>query len=197
MVKEAIIEADAKEVADKVILVARDASNEEELRINAEHILKNVFERLGISNYASYEFRTGKKGTLVEGRIDAIGIKNFLEGDYFGWYLDVWDEQIGEAASKLAKTLSRYEPATLEHEPEEVKDLLKRLYQYLVPKKIRHDLGEYYTPDWLAELVISEIGYDGNLDKRFLDPACGSGTFLVLAMKRARQYASDHFVGET
>ena len=127
----------------------------------------------------------------------AIGIKNFLEGDYFGWYLDVWDEQIGEAVSKLAKTLSEFEPATLEHEPEEAKDLLKRLYQYLVPKRIRHDLGEYYTPDWLAELVISEIGYDGNLNKRFLDPACGSGTFLVLAIKRARQYALDHFVDET
>lgn len=75
--------------------------------------------------------------------------------------------------------------------------MLKRLYQYLVPKRIRHDLGEYYTPDWLAELVISEIGYDGNLNKRFLDPACGSGTFLVLAIKRARQYALDHFVDET
>ena len=127
----------------------------------------------------------------------AIGIKNFLEGDYFGWYLDVWDEQIGEAVSKLAKTLSEFEPATLEHKPEEAKDLLKRLYQYLVPKRIRHDLGEYYTPDWLAELVISEIGYDGNLNKRFLDPACGSGTFLVLAIKRARQYALDHFFNET
>ncbi len=127
----------------------------------------------------------------------AIGIKNFLEGDYFGWYLDVWDEHVGEAVSLLASTLSKFEPATLEHEPEEVKDLLKRLYQYLVPKKIRHDLGEYYTPDWLAELVISEVGYDGNLDKRFLDPACGSGTFLVSAIKRARQYALDHFKAET
>jgi SAM-dependent methyltransferase/copper chaperone CopZ len=99
--------------------------------------------------------------------------------------------------SKLAKTLSEYEPATLEHEPEEAKDLLKRLYQYLVPKKIRHDLGEYYTPDWLAELVISEVGYDGNLEKRFLDPACGSGTFLVLAIKRARRHALDNFKDET
>jgi SAM-dependent methyltransferase len=130
----------------------------------------------------------------------AIGIKNFLEGDYFGWYLDVWDEHMGEAVSALASTLSKFEPATLEHEPEEVKDLLKRLYQYLVPKRIRHDLGEYYTPDWLAELVISEVGYNGNLDKRFLDPACGSGTFLVLAIKRARQYALNYDpvpIGET
>ncbi len=57
--------------------------------------------------------------------------------------------------------------------------------------------ARYYTPDWLAELVISEVGYDGNSNKRFLDPACGSGTFLVLAMKRARQYALDNFKNET
>nr|QNO52562.1 hypothetical protein BJKGENCM_00052 [Methanosarcinales archaeon ANME-1 ERB6] len=71
MAKEVIIEADAKEVADKIILAARDAINEADLEFNTEHILKNVLDRLGIANYASYEFRTGK-GTLVEGRIDAL-----------------------------------------------------------------------------------------------------------------------------
>jgi len=74
MTKGAIIEADAKKVAEKVILAARNADNEEDLRINTELILKNVLGRLGIASYASYEFRTGKKGTLVEGggRIDAL-----------------------------------------------------------------------------------------------------------------------------
>ncbi|MEM3539108.1 MAG: N-6 DNA methylase [Nitrososphaerales archaeon] len=75
--------------------------------------------------------------------------------------------------------------------------MLKRLYQYLVPKKIRHDLGEYYTPDWLAELVLNEVDYKGDLDKRLLDPACGSGTFLVLAIKRAKEYAHEHFIHES
>ena len=61
MTKGAIIEADAKKVAEKVILAARNADNEEDLRINTEFILKNVLGRLGIASYASYEFRTGKK----------------------------------------------------------------------------------------------------------------------------------------
>ncbi|MCP8322148.1 MAG: SAM-dependent DNA methyltransferase, partial [archaeon] len=126
-----------------------------------------------------------------------IGIKNFLEADYFAWYLDIWDKAVAEAVSILAKTLSEYETATVELEPDEVKDMLKRLYQYLVPKKIRHDLGEYYTPDWLAELVLNEVGYNGDLSKRLLDPACGSGTFLVLAIRRAKQYAIDNFIHES
>jgi len=162
--------------------------------------LQSYLKKLEDAYYRGHEELKDMLTDLEEGDIfsRALGIKNFLEGDYFGWYLDegVWDETLGEKVNKLARTLSDYEPATLEHEPEEVKDLLKRLYQYLLPKRIRHDLGEYYTPDWLAELIISEAGYDGSLDKRFLDPACGSGTFLVLAMKRARQYALDHFIGE-
>ncbi|MBI5722449.1 MAG: N-6 DNA methylase, partial [Planctomycetes bacterium] len=62
-------------------------------------------------------------------------------------------------------------------------------YEVIVPKKLRHDLGEYYTPDWLAELVIDEAGYEGNPRSRILDPACGSGTFLVLAIHKARRFA--------
>ena len=42
--------------------------------------------------------------------------------------------------------------------------------------------------------MLKEADYDGNLDKRVLDPACGSGTFLVLAIKEMRNYAEEHFV---
>ncbi|MCW3129821.1 MAG: N-6 DNA methylase [Methanophagales archaeon] len=75
-----------------------------------------------------------------------------------------------------------------------MQDLFKRLYQNLVPKRVRHDLGEYFTPDWIAELVLKEAGYDGDIERRVLDPACGSGTFLVLAIKEAKSYAEEHFI---
>jgi len=92
----------------------------------------------------------------------------------------------------MARRLSDFEPATAEIDPEATRDLLKKLYQYLVPKKLRHDLGEYYTPDWLAERLLNQVGYDGNPDLRLLDPACGSGTFLALAIKRVREYIIEH-----
>ena len=66
----------------------------------------------------------------------------------------------------------------------------------MVSRDIRHKLGEYFTPDWLAELLLNEVGYDGNPDKRVLDPACGSGTFLVLTIRRIREYAREHFLDE-
>ena len=46
--------------------------------------------------------------------------------------------------------------------------------------------GAYYTPPRLAELTvdIATEGWDTLLDKRCLDPACGSGIFLVILFVR-------------
>lgn len=118
------------------------------------------------------------------------GIRNFLEGDFFGWYLAAWDDDIEDATSKLVQRLAEYDPGTLELAPENARDLLKKLYHYLLPREIRHDLGEYYTPDWLAErLIIQTLGSagPGDAEKRVLDPACGSGTFLVIVIKYIKQ----------
>jgi hypothetical protein len=66
-------------------------------------------------------------------------------------------------------------------------DVLKELYQALVDPQDRHDLGEYYTPDWLAarmcNALLSESGEDA-----VLDPACGSGTFLYQAIQHKKRH---------
>ncbi|MDH3975244.1 MAG: N-6 DNA methylase [Deltaproteobacteria bacterium] len=55
--------------------------------------------------------------------------------------------------------------------------------------KARQD-GAYYTPPALAEFVLSRILTDEVLQKnpRILDPACGSGIFLVEAFRRVVRY---------
>ena len=65
-------------------------------------------------------------------------------------------------------------------------DLFKPLYQNLFPRALRHRLGEYYTPDWLAAHVLDQVGYTGEPGARLLDPACGSGTFLLMALRRVK-----------
>ncbi len=117
-----------------------------------------------------------------------IGITNFLEGDLFSWYLPVWSEAIEKVARQMIQKLDDYNPGTFSEDPAQSRDLLKKLYQQLFPKSVRHDLGEYYTPDWLADHVLNELGYEGDPDKRLLDPACGSGTFLVMAINRIRRW---------
>jgi methylase of polypeptide subunit release factors len=117
-----------------------------------------------------------------------MGITNFLEGDLFSWYLAAWTEPIQKLARSMITKLDEYNPGTFSEEPAQSRDLLKKLYQQLFPRSVRHDLGEYYTPDWLAEHVLNELGYEGDPDKRLLDPACGSGTFLVMAINRIRRW---------
>ncbi len=53
----------------------------------------------------------------------------------------------------------------------------------------KKEAGAYYTPRFLAEFVL-DIALEGQtslLDKRFLDPACGSGIFLVGLFNRLAQ----------
>ncbi|MDI6857240.1 MAG: N-6 DNA methylase [Dehalococcoidia bacterium] len=125
-----------------------------------------------------------------------LGINNFLEGDFFGWYLDVWDEAIDKAVRRIVSELAHYSLVTLDVDPEQTRDLLKKLYQNVMPKQVRHNLGQYYTPDWLAERLLNQLGYQGDPDKRLLDPACGSGTFLVLAIQRVKKTALEKMLPE-
>lgn len=133
------------------------------------------------------------------------GILNLLEGDFFSWYLKAWDNKIEETLRLLLRRLDEYDPTTLTIKPEETRDLFKKLYHYILPREIRHNLGEYYTPDWLAQHVLNLVDKDifGEapekkerilkkklLKTRFLDPACGSGTFLVLIITRMRELGS-------
>jgi len=132
----------------------------------------------------------------------AYGILNLLEGDFFAWYLYAWNDKIEAALREILKRLDEYDPTTLTLLPEETRDLFKKLYHYLLPREIRHNLGEYYTPDWLARRLLVQV--DGDLfdpkrhvgatgqsplrqkvlRTRFLDPACGSGTFPILIIAR-------------
>ena len=125
---------------------------------------------------------------LRGGIFHQMGITNFLEGDLFSWYLGVWSDPIERLTRRIIGKLDEYNPGTFSEDPAQSRDLLKKLYQQLFPKSVRHDLGEYYTPDWLAEHVLNELGYIGDPDKRLLDPACGSGTFLVMAINRIRRW---------
>ena len=77
----------------------------------------------------------------------------------------------------LARRLSRFTFRDVE------RDVLKGLYESVVSTEQRRKLGEYYTPDWLADRIVDAVVTDP-LRQRVLDPACGSGTFLFHAIRR-------------
>ena len=81
-------------------------------------------------------------------------------------------------------------------------DVLRSVYEAFIDDKDRKIFGEYYTPDWLAALLVDEVcdedwcnqaasealaaeqGGDALSERGVLDPACGSGTFLYHAAAR-------------
>lgn len=113
-------------------------------------------------------------------------IPNFLVRSGEAIDLRAWNHGLESALGEIVRPLAA---STLPQEPQ---DLVKNVYLSLFPREIRHDLGEYYTPDWLAERLLTDtLESDlGNPDKRVLDPACGSGTFLVLLIRHIRDRAA-------
>jgi Eco57I restriction-modification methylase len=143
----------------------------------------------GLANESDSEFERHFAELESGASFRARGIENFLEGDFLGWYAGEWTDELRDAVRELTRELSDFEPGTASLRPELTQDLLKELYHRLLPRELRHALGEYYTPDWLAEYTLDRGDYRGQPGTRMLDPACGSGTFLVAAIRRMRDAA--------
>jgi hypothetical protein len=103
------------------------------------------------------------------------GIFNVVEADFFDWPVEV------EGGARFIRTLARRLARFAWKEAE--RDVMKVLYESVISTEQRHSLGEYYTPDWLADRVVNEVITEP-LNTRAMDPACGSGTFLYHAVGR-------------
>lgn len=116
------------------------------------------------------------------------GFTNLLEGDFFAWYAakGQWTEDIEKSIKLILNKLSEYEQHHILQTGWAVKDIFKGLYEAIIPSKVRHSLGEFYTPPWLADHVIQGAitlckkskGWSG------LDPCCGSGTYVTTMIRR-------------
>lgn len=105
----------------------------------------------------------------------ATGLNGAVEADFFDWVLLA--DQGADLVERVARQVERFRLAEIEV------DVLKGIYESLIDPAQRHYLGEYYTPDWLADWVCNEAVPDP-LSTRVLDPSCGSGTFLFHSIRR-------------
>ncbi|HLC30682.1 MAG TPA: N-6 DNA methylase [Dehalococcoidia bacterium] len=113
---------------------------------------------------------------LLTGRpFHEAGIAGAVESDFFDWVLTATGAE--DFVRRLTRQAARFRLQDVQH------DVLKGLYESLIDPAQRHDLGEYYTPDWLAAKMCARA-IDRPLEQRVLDPACGSGTFLFHAVRR-------------
>ncbi|MHC3370787.1 N-6 DNA methylase (plasmid) [Rhodococcus aetherivorans] len=148
---------------------------EHTLLVNSAEIIAHLV--LGV------DARQLSPATLLEGsQFELAGIRGVVDRDFFDWVLEV-DGGAGYVRA-LARRLTRFDWSAVEH------DVLKVLYESVIKAETRKSLGEYYTPDWLAEATVSKAVSDP-LHQRVLDPACGSGSFVFYAVRRFLQAADD------
>ena len=128
-----------------------------------------------------------EEGTLFS----EAGITNMLSGDFFSWYIDdPASSQFAVDLKAIVRDLASLDFDIRRKDPVAARDLFKEMYEQFVPAEMRHALGEYYTPDWLASFAIDQVAW--KIDESLLDPTCGSGTFILEAVRRRLEAAGEN-----
>ena len=109
------------------------------------------------------------------------GLQGVVESDFFAWPTEVGGLPL---LRTLARRIARFK---WQEAPNDVASIL---YETVIPPDERRQLGEYYTPVWLARAIVREVVTDP-LEQYVLDPACGSGTFVAEAVNHFIEAANE------
>jgi len=111
-------------------------------------------------------------------------IRTKFPGLYEGPLFDnILLEDIPWESEEMAAILRR----TMEHDFAAVdRDILGEAYQNHVPRQVRKALGQFYTSPYIVGYIFDRLKDALSPRSRILDPACGSGTFLVEAYSRLK-----------
>jgi type I restriction-modification system DNA methylase subunit len=63
-------------------------------------------------------------------------------------------------------------------------DIIGKVFEKIIPKEEKHTLGQYFTRSDVVDLILGFCVKDS--DATILDPACGSGTFLIESYYRIK-----------
>jgi hypothetical protein len=117
-------------------------------------------------------------GIRINPRYGIIFAADFLER------IPIPDE-IVDGFKRLITELNKYDFSKIGY------DIVGKIFEKLIPKTERHKLGQYFTSTDIVDLL---LGFTiKHPDDKMLDPACGSGTFLVRAYHRKRFLAQKLF----
>jgi type I restriction enzyme M protein len=65
-------------------------------------------------------------------------------------------------------------------------DIKGTVYEQMVGRTFRGELGQFFTPRELVEFIVEVI--HPNRESKILDPACGSGGFLIMVLRKLREW---------
>lgn len=153
------------------------------IRFSEDHgLLPRILSNGGLSTFARFAQQVDEPfQTLVQTayrRAHPI-YRHLFEPKALDWLLHDKDEVLSETLLHVMWILAGWDFTTVRG------DILSGIYDRNLDASQRRALGEVYTRPELAEYMLQACGYDGT--QTVLDPACGSGTFLVEAFEAARR----------
>ncbi len=87
------------------------------------------------------------------------------------WVFATNDPNLSNAIEWAMYQLSRFDFTTVKG------DILTGVYDRFLDREQRKRFGEYYTPPSIARYIVDRLNLKPG--DRFIDPSCGSGTFLI------------------
>lgn len=117
-------------------------------------------------------------------------VQNFFEIHYLEWFTYISPTNNAKSFTDIdvvndtLSIIDRFDLSTFVLKPESMQDILQEIYMGLIPKELRHIMGEYFSPDWIVEHVLDMVDFNGDISKTLIDPTCGSGPFITQALKR-------------
>jgi hypothetical protein len=103
--------------------------------------------------------------------------RHFFQQPIFDWY-----QPDDFTLVKLLAHLNRYDFSQI------TDDVIGFTYEHYVDRQGRKQKGQFLTRSGLVDYVLRRAGYSGNavIGKKLLDHACGSGSFLIHAVRELR-----------
>ncbi len=109
-------------------------------------------------------------------------IQNLVEYDYFGWLNNTpYVDGIVGSAKNIQQLLCSYDFRIVAEE-----DLFGALLAQLSDREHRLLLGQDFTPHWVARSMVEYALMDLEEEPHILDMCCGSGVFLIEAIRSVR-----------
>lgn len=65
-------------------------------------------------------------------------------------------------------------------------DVVGKAFEVFVPEELKGTKGEFFTPRPVVRMTVDMIKPSGAKKEKIIDPACGSGGFLIVAMEKAK-----------
>lgn len=143
------------------------------------HTYLSVFSKIlayGILSNDDFIDDEEMEGILNGNIFYRYNLKEFVDNDFFHWvHRPRYFVKLKKVFRLITQEVSNFNFNDVDE------DVLKGVYQELIDIDTRHALGEYYTPDWLCERILSELPIKPF--QKILDPSCGSGSFLRASIK--------------